>query len=360
LRPDAGLSGRAGPPRGVVIAAPGQERPTRIGFLLIPGFALLPYASAIEPLRAANVIMDRPLYAWHHLTPDGGPVQASNGLTLTPDFDWAAARELDWLIVCAGASAMSFRDGPTLRRVAALGRQGVRMGGVSAGSYILARAGLLSGYRFTLHWELAVGFVEEFPDLDLRRTLFEIDRDRLTCSGGAAPLDMMHALLAHEHGTALALAVSDWFLQTEVREGGHPQRMSPSERFGVRNPALLRVLAYMDTHLEQPGSGTDLAAVAGVSLRQLERLFQSHFGVTPGAYQLKVRLEHARMLLRQTGLSMMEVAIATGFANASHFAHAYRSRFGRTPSSDAARTPARLAARLPVPVAKISLIGAAP
>jgi transcriptional regulator GlxA family with amidase domain len=307
----------------------------------------LPYASAIEPLRAANVITDRPLYSWHHLTPDGGPAAASNGVVLGPDCDWAEAGGLDWLIVCAGATATTFRDGPMLRRLAALARQGVRMGGVSAGPYLLARAGLLSGYRFTLHWELAVSFTEEFPDLDLRRNLFEIDRDRLTCSGGAAPLDMMHALLAHEHGTTLAMAVSDWFLQTEVREGGHPQRMSPSERFGVRNPALLRVLAYMDAHLEQPGSSADLAAAAGVSLRQLERLFQAHFGMTPSAYQLKVRLEHARMLLRQTGLSMMEVAMTTGFTNASHFAHAYRARFGRTPSSDAARTAASLGASLP-------------
>jgi transcriptional regulator GlxA family with amidase domain len=305
---------------------------------------LLPYASAIEPLRAANAIAEHSLYQWHHLTPEGTPVEASNGLTVTPDLDWAGSRDLDWLIVCAGASAMTFRDPATLRRLAVLARQGVRMGGVSAGPYILARAGLLNGYRFTLHWELSAGFNEEFPDLDLRKCLFEIDRDRLTCSGGAAPLDMMHALIAHEHGSALAMAVSDWFMQTEVREGGHPQRMSASERFGVRNPALLRVLAYMDAYLEQPGTGAELSAVAGVSLRQVERLFRRHFGVTPAAYYLRLRLEHARMLLRQTPMPMVEVALATGFANASHFAHAYRAMFGRTPSSEATR-PAGKATR---------------
>jgi len=331
------------------MARPNPERITRIGFLLIPGFALLPYASAIEPLRAANVIADRVLYEWHHLTPDGGEVEASNGLMVTPDWAWHQAPELDWLIVCAGASAVSFREPATLRHLAALARHGVRMGGVSAGPVVLARAGLLNGYRFTLHWELAAGFTEEFPELDLRRCLFEIDRDRLTCSGGAAPLDMMHALLAQEHGTALAMAVSDWFLQTEVREGGHPQRMSLSERFGVRNPALLRVLAHMDSHIEHPGTRAELADVAGVSLRQLERLFRANFGVTPGAYHLRLRLEHARMLLRQTGMSIVEVAVATGFSNASHFAHAYRGAFGRTPSSDAAQPVSRPVARTETP-----------
>jgi transcriptional regulator GlxA family with amidase domain len=261
--------------------------------LLVPGFALLPYASAIEPLRAANVIADRALYSWHHLTPLGTPVQASNGVSLAPDLDWSEAASLDLLIVCAGASVTRFRDMGTERRLAMLARQGVHMGGVSAGAYMLARAGLLKGYRFTLHWELAPGFQEEFPDLDLRRCLFEIDRDRLTCSGGAAPLDMMHALLAQEHGNVLALAVGDWFLQTAVRGGEHPQRMAPSVRFGVRNSAVLRVIAHMEEHLDQPAGGPELAAIAGVSLRQLERLFQAYLRATPSAFQLKLRLEHA-------------------------------------------------------------------
>jgi transcriptional regulator GlxA family with amidase domain len=221
------------------------------------------------------------------------------------------------------------------------------MGGVSAGAYLLARAGLLKGYRFTLHWELAAAFLEEFPDLDLRRCLFDIDRDRLTCSGGAAPLDMMHALLTQQHGSVLALAVSDWFLQTEVREGAHPQRMAAPLRFGVRHEAVLRVIAHMEAHPDRPATGTALAAIAGVSRRQLERLFEASFGMGPSAFQLKLRLEHARGLLHQTGLSVVEIALATGFANASHFAHAYRRRFGRSPRADGLRAVRPAGPRIP-------------
>jgi transcriptional regulator GlxA family with amidase domain len=308
--------------------------PRRVGFLLTPAFAMLPYASALEPLRAANEITGTSLYSWHHLTPHGKAVQASSGVSFQPDMDWTEAGALDLLIICAGVSVLGFHDPLTLRRLAILAHQGMRMGGVSAGPVLLARAGLLQGYRFTLHWELAPAFLEEFPDLDLQRYLFEIDRDRLTCSGGAAPLDMMHALIAQDHGSALAIAVSDWFLQTEVRGATHPQRMSPVMRFGVRDPKVLRVISHMEAHLDDPARGPDLASLAGISLRQLERLFQTHIGMTPNAFQLKLRLEHARTLLRQTGLSVMEVAIATGFASASHFAHAYRTRFGCAPRSD--------------------------
>ena len=183
-----------------------------IGFLLIPGFALLPYACAVEPLRAANVLSGRALYAWQHFSPDGGPAAASNGVVIgaaaLPD-----APNISTLFVCAGGNPAGFRHQPTFARLRRLSRQGVRIGGISGGPYLLARAGLLRGCRF----HLCTGNTRRpsprrFPELDLRRSLFEIDRDRPTCSGGTAALDMMHALIAPGMVRALAGAVSDWFI----------------------------------------------------------------------------------------------------------------------------------------------------
>ena len=304
-----------------------------IGFLLIPGFALLPYACAVEPLRAANVLSGRALYAWQHFSPDGGPAAASNGVVIgaaaLPD-----APNISTLFVCAGGNPAGFRHQPTFARLRRLSRQGVRIGGISGGPYLLARAGLLRGCRFTLHWEHAAAFAEEFPELDLRRSLFEIDRDRPTSSGGTAPLDMMHALIAQAHGPGLAAAVSDWFLQTEIRTGSAPQRLGVRDRLGVRSDALLRALAAMEAQLEQPCTPQELAAAAGVSTRQLERLFRSELGRTPGAHYLLLRLERARQLARQTDLSLAEIAAACGFSSTSHFSRSYRNSFGLPPSAD--------------------------
>lgn len=312
-------------------------QPAHVGFLLIPDFALLAYASAIEPLRAANKLSGRDLYRWSHVSIDGLPAQASNGVSIQADCGVGDEARFDYVFVCAGGNPAAFQHAPTFAWLRQLARRGVKLGGVSGGPYVLARANVLSGFRFTIHWEHAPAFLEDYPDLDLRRSLYEIDRDRLTCSGGTAPLDMLHAVIAREHGSELALAVSEWFLQTHVREGAGPQRMPLRERLGISHAPLLRVVGRMEQSLENPVPREELARTAGVSLRQLERLFRLHLGRSLGEHYLGLRLDRARDLLRQTTLSVLEIALACGFASASHFSRAYRARFGHAPRAE--RTP---------------------
>jgi transcriptional regulator GlxA family with amidase domain len=318
-----------------------DTRPTHVGFLLIPDFALLAYASAIEPLRAANRLSGRELYRWSHVSIDGRPAPASNGVEIRADLGVGEEGRFDHLFVCAGGNPAAFQHPATFAWLRQLARRGVRLGGISGGPYILARANLLSGHRFTIHWEHAPAFLEEYPDLDLRRSLYEIDRHRLTCSGGTAPLDMMHAVIAREHGSELALAVSEWFLQTHVREGTGPQRMPLRERLGIAHAPLLRVIGRMEQHLENPVGREELARTAGVSLRQLERLFRLHLGRSLGEHYLSLRLDRARDLLRQTSLSVLETGLACGFSSASHFSRAYRTRFCHSPRNARGRKTAQ-------------------
>ncbi len=323
-----------------------------VGFLLIPGFALMSYASAAEPLRAANRVSERPLYAWRHISLDGKAVAASNGASILADHAVGADLDLDILFVFAGGNPALFRHAPTLRWLRNLARKGVRIGGVSGGPYILARAGLLSGYRCSVHWEHVPAFTEEFPDLTVSRNLFEIDRDRATCAGGVAALDMMHDLIAADHGQTIAAAVSDWFLHSQIRQGSGPQRMNLQERYGVSHPGLLKVLAHMEANIEDVKSRAELASLAGVSTRQLGRLFQAHLGVTPREHYVNVRLDRARMLLRQSALPILELAVACGFVSASHFSRSYRSRFGHAPRAERERAlrPSALRRRARAPL----------
>ena len=311
--------------------------PAHVGFLLIPEFAMLPYVSVIEPLRAANRLSGRPLYRWSHVSIDGEPAAASNGVRIQTEFCVGTKTQFDYVFVCAGGNPALFQHPPTFAWLRQLARRSVTIGGVSGGPYILARAKVLSGYRFTIHWEHAPAFVEDYPELDLRRSLFEIDRDRLTSSGGAAPLDMMHTVIAREHGSELAVAVSEWFLQTHVREGTGPQRMPLRERLGIAHVPLLRVISRMEQTVENPLPREELARLADLSLRQLERLFRRHLGRSLGEHYLGLRLDRARDLLRQTSLSVLETALACGFSSASHFSRSYRRRFGQAPQAERLR-----------------------
>jgi transcriptional regulator GlxA family with amidase domain len=309
-----------------------QARAQSVGFLLVPGFALMSYAAAVEPLRAANLISGKPLYRWWHAAPGGKPVMASNGLAIIPDAGVGTDRDVDMLFVCAGGNPATFNDRQVFAWLRKLARRGVTIGGISGGPYILARAGLLDGRRVTLHWEHQPAFSEAFPDTSVTPSLFEIDGNRITCSGGISALDMMVALIERDHGRQLAAAVGDWFLHTHIREGVGPQRMDLRLRLGIADEKLLRVLRRMEGNIEAPQSRAELARIAGVSVRQLERLFRRHLGHGIHRQYSSMRLERARQLLRETTLPVLDVAIATGFSSSSQFARAYKRTFGEPPS----------------------------
>jgi transcriptional regulator GlxA family with amidase domain len=315
---------------------PNDASPRRIGFLLIPGFALVAYSCAMEPYRAANTLSGRRLYTWQHVSPDGRPVVASNGVAILPDQGLERPLDVDDLFVCAGGNPTTFRDPATFAWLRGHAARGLRIGGVSGGPYVLARAGLLAGRRCTAHWEHIPALAEDFPTLQITGSLFEIDRDRCTSSGGIAAMDMMIALIAAQHGRALAAAVSEWFLHSRLRDGGETQRMHPRERYGVTHPGLLAVLDAMAASLEEPLPRAALARLGGVSLRQLERLFRSHLARTVGEHYRDLRLDRARLLLRQGPLSVLETAMACGFISAAHFSRAYRARFGIPPRAERA------------------------
>jgi transcriptional regulator GlxA family with amidase domain len=190
----------------------------------------------------------------------------------------------------------------------------------------------MGGRRMTVHWEYAAALAEVAPDLRIERTLYVIDRDRMTCAGGTAPMDMMHALIASHHGRAFAREVSDWFMHTEIRPPTGPQRSSLVERVGTQSPAILDAVEAMEGNITDPLSLPHLAQIARLSPRQLNRVFRQHLGQTTHAYYRRLRLDKARNLLRNSALSLTEVALATGFASSSHFSRAYRAEFGQPPS----------------------------
>lgn len=303
-----------------------------LGLLLVDGFALMSYASVIEAFRAANALAGRRLYRWFHISVDGQAIRASNGATILADIEVGQPFACDTLFVFAGGDPTGFADTRTFAWLRRIATQGSVMTGVSAGPYLLARAGLLDGYRATIHWEHRPAFAEAFADVLLETGLFVIDRRRVTCAGGMAGMDLAIEMLEREQGHGLASLISDWFIRTDSRSAERPQRLSLRERHQVTNDALLRVLAHMEETVEEPSSREALARIAGVSVRQLERLFQGHMGTTVNGSYMGIRLDKAEQLLRTTALSVTQVSVACGFQSASHFSRAYRNRFGRPPS----------------------------
>jgi AraC family transcriptional regulator, glycine betaine-responsive activator len=303
----------------------------RFGFMLVERFSMIAFTAAVEPLRLANRAAGRPLYEWRLYSANGVAAEASNGVRVGVDATFREAAELDAAVVCAGVDvqALDHHDlMPVLRR---LTKSGATAGAVCTGAYVLAKAGLLHGYRCTIHWENRPGLRAEFPDLDVGDDLFEIDRDRFTCAGGVAAADMMLSLIKRDHGDALSRAVTEQLIHKRIRDAGERQRPDLGNKPGVAHPKLQRVLGMMEASIDKPRSIEDFADTVALSPRQLERLFTEHLGVSPHRHYVNIRLEHARQLLRQTRMTILDVAMASGFNSASYFSQSYHERFGHSP-----------------------------
>jgi transcriptional regulator GlxA family with amidase domain len=308
--------------------------PHAIGFLLVPAFSMIAFTSSIEPLRLANRVSGKQLFSWKLYSPDGQPIAASNGVRIAVDGAYADVEVLPEIIVCSGVDVEKYDHRLLVAKLRRLASHGISIGAVCTGTFVLAQAGLLDGYRCTIHWENHDSFVEMFPEIDVTQELFEFDRNRFSCAGGTAAIDMMLSFISARVSKEIAALVSDELIHHRIRDAGEHQRMELRKRLGVANPKLLTVVAIMESNLETPLSCAQIARRMGMSKRQLERLFGRYLAETPIRYYLSLRLQRAKQLLQQTTMPVLSVALACGFVSASHFSKCYSDHFGRTPSAE--------------------------
>ncbi|HET8800678.1 MAG TPA: GlxA family transcriptional regulator [Marinobacter sp.] len=305
--------------------------PYRVGFLLVDNFTLIALATAVEPLRMANQLAGTELYSWKLLTAEGDHARASDGITMVPDASLQEEHNFDLVIVVAGIDVTRSFSRKETRWLQQMARRHVLLGAVCTGAYVLASAGLLNGHACSAHWECLEAMQEGFPRVQTNNRLFTVESERMTCTGGTVPMHMMLSFLARRHGKELSNAVSHMFVCDRVREESEQQPMPMHPALARAQPKLAEAAQLMEANIEEPIELKELAALAGISRRQLERLFLKHTGCTPSRYYLRVRLNRARRLLKQTSCSIVEIASMCGFVSATHFSRCYRKTMGRAP-----------------------------
>ncbi len=311
-----------------------NSKPTRYGFLLLPNYSMIALSSAVEVLRMANQLGRQEHFQWPTYTLDGNSVLASNGFEISPGKKLEDAGHLDVLFVCSGMRVQEQWSDQVSRLLHKFKSRKTILGGLCTGTYILARAGLLDGYRATIHWENIASLREMTPEVITTEELFELDRDRYTSAGGTAPLDMMLQLIKKRHGNQLAVSISEQFMCDRMRGAYDKQRIPLRLIVGTDQPKLTEAVALMEANLEELIALDDLASLVGISRRQLERLFNKYLDCVPRRYYLDLRLKKARQLLLQTDKSIAEVAIACGFVSAPHFSKSYRDRYNVSPRDE--------------------------
>lgn len=317
-------------------SAKGTKKVTKVGFLLLDHFTMIALASSIEPLRMANQLSAEELYSWHLISEDGQQVTASDGLSLTPDFAMANAPDLDIIIVAGGLDITRAFTAKQVSWLLQKSRKNIQLGGICTGAYVLAHAGLLNGYNCSVHWECLTALQESFPKVNCNNLLFSIDGNRLTSSGGSAPMDMFLNMITRQHGSKLSNAVSDMFICERIRTESDQQRMPLRQlnNGGGCKPKLVDVIQLMENNLEEPIELDEMAAFVDVSRRQIERMFHKYLDCSPSRYYLRLRLERARQLLKQSNMSIVEISTACGFISTPHFSRCYRKHIGISPRDE--------------------------
>lgn len=317
-------------------------KPRRFVFVLMQDFTMLSFASALDSLRIANQTAAKTLYDWQIVGEGGTDISCSNGCEFRLQNDLAELERDDTIVLCGG---LNIKDATTKRLLGWLrreSRRGVTIAGLCTAGYTMARAGLLDGKRATIHWENQDSFAEEFEDVELTKSVFVVDGNRITTAGGTASIDLMLKIIADDHGEDLANAVADIMIYSSIRTDQDTQRLSIPTRIGVRHPKLSRVIQMMEQSIEEPISPAILAKDVGMSTRQLERLFRRYLSRSPKRYYMELRLQKARNLLMQTDMTVINVALACGFASPSHFSKCYRSHYDTTPYRERGSHAARL------------------
>ncbi len=313
----------------------------RFGFLLIPGFSMLSLAAAVEPLRMANAQAAEELYQWDFLSWDNTSVNASNNMVTAPTIDVDQVKMLDVLLVVAGINVATYGDDVFFAWLRQVSRQVDLLGSTSTGALLLAKAKLLRHKTCTIHWEYVDSFREQFPDVWMSGELYEFDGNLFTCSGGSAGLDMMLQIIADQHGYELALLVAEQYMHPHIRPPHQDQRMRLQSRLNINNPRLIKALDIMRQNLEVPLTCQELADASNMSARQMERLFKQYLHQSPGQYYLHLRLEKTQQLLRQSSLSVLQVATACGFSSTSYLARCYQKKYACSPRQERARNSNR-------------------
>ena len=307
------------------------KKPHRFVFALLDRFTLISFASAVETLRLANRMSGRTLYETVLIGENGDFGTSSSDVQIRLDNGFVETNRDDTIVLCGGVDVQKATTKPVLNWLRREARRGARIAGLCTASYTLARAGLLDGKRATIHWENQDSFAEDFDEIELTKKVFVIDGNRYTAAGGTASIDLFLTLIANEHGEDLANAVADQLIYSSIRTDRDTQRLSIPTRIGVRHPKLASVIKMMEGNLEEPISPSILARDVGMSTRQLERLFRRYLNRSPKRYYMELRLQKARNLLMQTDMSVINVALACGFASPSHFSKCYRSHYNTTP-----------------------------
>jgi transcriptional regulator GlxA family with amidase domain len=303
-----------------------SEQKLQVTLLVLPDSSMMTLASALDTMRAANRISSRDLFEWKIATLNGKPARLTCDLLVDPDTLLNAQSRGDVLIIIASFNQQQHAGPAHLKLIKRLSRNFSAIGGIEAGSWILARSGLLEQRSATTHWEDLEEFTTYFPEVDIKPDRFVVDGNIFTTGGASPTFDFMLYLIRRRYGYPLAMEVSSVF----IYDSHSATDIQPLVSLGMlenTEPRVAAAIHVMEQHIDDTLGIAQIAAQVELSVRMLEYLFRQTLDLSPAAYYRHLRLQIARRMVVDTRLKLQEIAIRTGFNSLSSFSRLFRQHY---------------------------------
>ncbi len=308
-----------------------SEQGLSVTLLVLPETSMMSLASVLDTMRAANRIASRIMFDWQIVTLDGQPATLTCGIPVATQGKISEAGVGDVLFVIAGFNQEKHVNKQQLKSIKLLSKRFRAVGGIEAGSWLLARCGLLDGRMATTHWEDQEEFAGRFPRVQLKADRFVIDGNIFTTGGASPTFDFMLYLIRTRYGYPLALEVSSAFIYDGVHSATDTQPLVSLGMLENSEPRVASAIQIMEQHIDDTISIETIAAQLNLSVRMLEYLFAQILNLSPGAYYRRLRLQTARRLVVDTRLQLQEIAVRTGFNSLSAFSRLFKRYYQQSP-----------------------------
>ena len=312
------------------IFLPSTEK-LRVTLLVLPDSSMMSVASVLDSMRAANRIAGQELFAWHIATLNDNPARLTCDLLIEPDIALDGQTGGDVLVVIASFNQQHHAGPAHLKLIKRVARNHRWFGGVEAGSWILARCGLLEHKSATTHWEDLEEFDLNFPNVRLRSDRFVIDEPVFTTGGASPTFDLMLYLIRSRYGYPLAMEVASVFIY-DPGQNANTQTLVSLGMLQGHEPRVAAAIHVMEQHIDDTLSIAQVAAQVDLSVRMLEYLFRQTLDLSPAAYYRRLRLQIARRMVEDTAIKLQEISIRTGFNSLSSFSRCFKDYYRQSPA----------------------------
>ena len=299
-----------------------RPAPSKVSFILLPGFALTSFSLAIEALNVANQNSATELYRYAICSPEGASgerIASSTGVLIELTSSLQACKNSDLIFIAGYKNIACYTNDKLTQLLRQIHQRKGRIAALSNGAFVLANSGLLQGKSCTLTPEDLNTFRELYPSIPIQENLYTVTDHIFSSAGGTATLDLLFYLIGQDHGTDLVWRIMQQFMQERVRSRDELHSVHKQINLRIKSPSLGAAIELMQKHIATPYSISQLADRIGTTTRNLELVFQKYQHTTPSRFYQQLRLQQAEKLLTATPMSLSAIAQATGFSSQSHF-----------------------------------------